>query len=128
MIKFEFLGLQKVAKAIENQMNEIVKARSEENVQRLLAALIAATPIDTGYARSRWVKFDKSETATPKLKYLVLKRPLGIFNFNVVEFELSNDAPYIDELNKGHSKQAPSFFIEQTIIAEGFEIENKVVN
>lgn len=57
----------------------------------IVADLQAATPVDTGYAQSRW-KHD------------------GV--------SITNDAPYIEELNAGHSKQAPAYFIEQTVLNE----------
>jgi len=47
------------------------------------------TPVDTGYAKSRW----KKQTGT---------------NSSVI----NNDAPYISELEKGRSKQAPDGMIK----------------
>ena len=54
------------------------------------------TPVDTGFARSRW-KYSSN-----------LFLPGGV---------LENDAPYIIYLNQGSSKQAPAFFIERALQA-----------
>jgi hypothetical protein len=59
--------------------------------QSLLQALAQATPVDTGFAQSSWHLDDKG---------------------NIV-----NDAPYILELDVGHSQQAPSYFIETTVLS-----------
>ena len=55
-----------------------------------------ATPVDTGYARSRWKA-----------------------NNTVYGFEIENDADYISDLNEGSSRQAPAFFIEQELSSIG---------
>ena len=56
------------------------------------------TPVDTGYAQSRW-KVTKGSVFFP--------------------FTITNDAPYIDFLNAGNSKQAPKYFVEQTMLRYG---------
>lgn len=68
----------------------------EERTKFAVSALKRTTPIDTGYARSRW-------------EYEIVDG-VGI---------IENDAPYIDVLNKGHSQQAPTHFIEITLAAVG---------
>jgi hypothetical protein len=57
----------------------------------LVQALKKATPVDTGNARDGW-KFDGKS--------------------------IVNDVDYIDDLNTGTSVQAPSYFIERTILAD----------
>jgi hypothetical protein len=67
-------------------------AASVSNVkQSLLQDLAQATPVDTGLAQSSW-RLDN--------------------NGNIV-----NDVPYISELDAGHSQQAPSYFIETTVLS-----------
>lgn len=61
-------------------------------------ALADATPVDTGYARSRW---DTS---------------LGVSQQGTLQVSITNDAPYIEELNRGSSRQAPARFIEETLL------------
>ena len=52
--------------------------------------LRAATPVDTGRARDGWKSDGNS---------------------------ISNDVEYIDQLNRGHSQQAPAYFVERTVIS-----------
>lgn len=58
------------------------------------------TPVDTGYARSRWTKRSGTSKVT-----------------------VSNDASYIEPLDKGHSKQAPDGITKPAInkIIENFK-------
>lgn len=63
---------------------------------RIVADLVAATPVDTGRARQGW-----KYSLTPK------------------GFKISNDVPYIEALNQGHSQQAPSYFVERVLISHG---------
>jgi len=60
--------------------------------------LKVVTPVDTGEARSGWQS---------KLDLSLRGKFLSGTIFNEVE--------HIDVLNRGHSQQAPSYFIEQTL-------------
>jgi hypothetical protein len=62
----------------------------------LLLDLMARTPVDTGLAASSW--------------------KLRLDSNNQV---ISNDVPYIEHLNHGSSKQAPSHFVERTALQYG---------
>jgi hypothetical protein len=77
---------------IRQELEQAFLALKTEFARRLLAKLRAATPVDTGYARSRWVAVE-----------------LG------AHIDVLNDAPYIMVLNDGHSKQAAAGFIERCI-------------
>jgi len=85
MITIQFKG--NISKEINNEIDRIVLSKKKAIVK----ALKEATPVDTGYAQSRW-----------RLENNVI----------------SNDAEYIDNLNKGSSKQAPAYFIEKTLLAQ----------
>ena len=85
---------------IRKEAKEIINASVEERTAFATEALARVTPVDTGYARSRW----EYETIT------VNGETVGVIN---------NDAPYIQYLNQGSSKQAPAFFIEKTLVAIG---------
>jgi hypothetical protein len=80
--------------AVIAELNEaLLKTKVEAKkkiTKELLEDLKAATPVDTGRARDGWVE-DKN----------------GI----------KNDVPYIEELNEGSSQQAPTHFIERTILS-----------
>jgi hypothetical protein len=80
---------------------ESAKRQLKENkMKECLRALREATPVDTGNARDGW----RIEGAS-----------------------LTNDVEYIDLLNKGTSKQAPSHFIEKTLLSQGGIIPNGTI-
>lgn len=56
---------------------------------KLVAALKKATPVDTGHARDGW---------------------------QLAAGKIINNVDYISELNGGSSRQAPSHFVEQTVL------------
>jgi HK97 gp10 family phage protein len=88
--------LERIKKDFKIAKNNTV----EERTAFATESLARVTPIDTGYARSRW-----------EYKILTINgESIGV---------ISNDADYIDYLNKGSSKQAPPYFIERTLIAIG---------
>jgi hypothetical protein len=108
---------RKVARALR----DMVDTKGEAAIQQLFSDLVLATPIRTGYARSRW-------TLEPSTQYTVKYdvRYKGLW-FGERKVVLSNDAPYIIYLNQGSSKQAPAYFIEQTILSHGFSIDHSLV-
>lgn len=59
---------------------------------QLLKALEVATPVDTGEAQKGW---------------------------HIKGNSIVNNVSHIEALNNGHSKQAPSHFIEQTLLSNG---------
>lgn len=61
-------------------------------VSDLEGELKSNTPVDTGYAKSRWKRSTNRKGGT-----------------------INNDAPYISELEKGRSKQAPDGMIKPSI-------------
>lgn len=79
---------------------EKVNAEIETGLRSLgeaaLRDLQLATPVDTGRARAGW--------------------QLSFLSDQVV---LNNPVPYIGALNAGHSTQAPSHFIEATVLNYG---------
>jgi hypothetical protein len=90
-------------KAIAALLDDALDEVNEEFAQRVLLAvkaLKAATPRDTGRASKGW-----SSTLT-----------------QAQVAQIRNDVPYIGILNEGHSQQAPSYFVEQTLHRLGFTI------
>jgi len=104
-VKVDFNSeLRKLKEEVKEIANDSVKDRTEFAT----SALARVTPVDTGYARSRWTSYVEKDING----YLV--------------GTIDNDAPYIGRLNKGHSQQAPTLFIEKTLIAIG-ELQDPVV-
>ncbi len=113
-------GIKNLAAKISREYARIVDDGASEKKQELLNDLIRYTPIDTGYARSRWmVSYNKEAQANFTVT--------GSFLLKNYSFTVSNDAPYIKYLNMGSSKQAPPFFIEKTILTNGYKINSVVI-
>ena len=72
------------------EVNQEVERLAQEERLKLLEELRANTPLETGAAREAWRLEGKS---------------------------LVNTKDYIDKLNRGSSKQAPSHFIEKTLLS-----------
>jgi hypothetical protein len=74
-------------------LNKAIKKETEKREtairKKLVSSLVTATPVDTGEARASWAVIGKA---------------------------IVNTAEHIEALNHGHSKQAPAFFIEQTVL------------
>ena len=81
-----------VKSSIKDLEAELVK-KTEAVADQLRDNLAEATPKDTGYAASRW-KVEKTKDGAT----------------------ITNDAPYIEALNGGHSKQAPAGFVEAEVL------------
>lgn len=84
--------------------------------------LVLATPVDTGRARSNWLASldePRREIVAPRSEAEAAAETLAIIE-QAKEFPiitLSNNLPYIRQLNEGSSKQAPAAFI-QTAMAQ----------
>lgn len=94
--------LERVRREVQAQANMQIKQR----VNLATETLKVVTPVDTGRARKGW----KDKT---------YKAPDGYLDGAIV-----NDVEYISVLNKGHSKQAPKYFIEQVLTTIGILTPN----
>ena len=85
---------------LERKMQEALAREANPKVARNTEALYreikATTPVDTGFAQSRWR----------------LVRVASFFG-KLARYRLENDASYINQLNLGSSRKAPARFIEQ---------------
>lgn len=130
------LSLNTGRKAMANlkqfaQRMKILGKRIEVNADKetiTLAGLISqtvilATPVDTGRARGNWF----ASISTPKLKAsFIATDPSGQArisgNSAIISQRgknqpifITNNLPYIQALNQGHSAQAPAAFVEIAI-------------
>jgi HK97 gp10 family phage protein len=96
MIKSTVTGIKLTIRSIKNTIDKVGKERTHAAAKTLEKALEEATPVDTGYAQSRW-------EVHPKLNN---------------RYEVANDAEYIEYLNAGSSQQAPKNFIEKTVLEQ----------
>lgn len=89
----------------------------------ITANLIETTPIDTGWARSNWVpnigEPVTSTTGAPEGVSFASQQAgiAGLASYQVAlgAVFITNNVPYIQVLNDGHSKQAPIGFVQLAI-------------
>jgi hypothetical protein len=114
-----------------------IAVRVESNVERavkdcagaVLRSVVENTPVDTGYARSNWTpELDRAfeglfsarvpgkagSTAEENAAATIEAGAPTIEAFDIAtnrEIHITNNAPHIQPLNDGHSKQAPAGFV-----------------
>jgi len=76
---------------LQKEVDARMKAEKLKILNTAVERLKEATPVDTGFAESRWSHDGK---------------------------HITNDAEYIDRLNSGSSEQAPAYFIEETLLSQ----------
>lgn len=84
--------------------------------------LVYKTPVDTGRARGGWLPSIDSPAggeggADPTGQQAVVKI-MGKFSRNAPAYRvyyITNNVPYIGDLNNGHSQQAPAHFVEMAV-------------
>lgn len=119
-----FFDLMKGIREIE-RMNEAYKIQIKKAMKvgiiEALRQVTISTPVDTGRARWSWflsVKVPSSELP-PEGKYRVPQTTERIKaleqSFTVSDtLYLTNNVPYVPDLNEGSSKQAPARFVEKS--------------
>lgn len=83
------MNLPGVGAAFNNSLQSKFDEAFKSAKLKLVADLKEATPVDTGNARDHWVLEGN---------------------------RIVNTVEYIEDLNRGSSKQAPEFFIEKTVL------------
>jgi hypothetical protein len=97
-VSLKVVNFEREMQRIEKEIVAIGNLEIAALVKYGTEQLKVVTPVNTGKARKGW---DSKINFTPRGRFLS-----GTI-FNQVE--------YIDVLNRGHSQQAPSYFIEQTL-------------
>jgi hypothetical protein len=114
-------------------------AFTERAIKRLAlevhAGLVAApseggTPVDTGWARANWIPSIGVPATEPDGEVPMrgestiaggqaqsgLARVAATYRLRQGPIFISNNVPYIGRLNDGHSRQAPSGFVQRAIL------------
>lgn len=128
-------NLNDLAKSLEAKAKQIDKAASEVAIQTAMIALktlLERTPVDTSTALSNW----QVSLEAPKLNFINAYVP-GYLGYTASEsiaqaqsvgnmvlskkkpgqtIYITNNAPYIRDLNSGTSKQAPAGFVEAAML------------
>lgn len=103
-MKMEVKGIPGVLASIKLAIEAKKKEKLRTVTAHLLTKLEEATPVKTGFARDSW----KAEIIGNKAI-------------------ISNSAPYIEELNRGSSQQAPAYFIEKVILQDNNVVPNGTI-
>lgn len=113
-------------KGILNKAGNSVAANADRLVRRCAlatdAAVVIATPVDTGRARSNW-QVELGQAATGTVDALDKSGQGAISQGKRVidgyksgsTLNITNNLPYIERLNDGWSAQAPAGFVEKAV-------------
>ena len=110
-------------KRVMDELNGLVSGVCVELAVDLNRKLKAATPVDTGLAASNWIA--RKRAATGKLvsppSAAAAAQLAGIQDIKTFDSKrdgkiiITNNVPYISDLNNGQSTQAPSGFVQISI-------------
>ena len=100
-VSLKLVNFEEEMERVRNEVRKQANADVKERIQYATKTLRIVTPVDTGEARAGW----KSTTALSRR--------------GEVSGVISNPVEHIVYLNRGHSKQAPSYFIEQVLSTIG---------
>ena len=108
--------------SIEVEMEKLVNLEARKLSISLLRGLTKVTPVDTGRARGNWFvgmstpnrTIDQNRKSTEAISdgLSVINKATATDYPSIV---ISNNLPYIEKLNDGHSGQAPKKFVESEI-------------
>lgn len=96
-VSLEVVNFKEELKRIEKEVAKEASMSIERRIDFATENLKVVTPVDTGKARKGW--YNKKE------------KNLQGFSQGII----ANDVDYISILNRGHSSQAPRYFIEQVL-------------
>jgi hypothetical protein len=123
MIKITIPNLNKELDDVSQEVREVIYQASVATAFNAVTSLQQQTPIDTGRARNSWnistdTKDFKKDFSAISVNSLLATTALNTLDSDglSVDIYLTNSAPYINELNRGKSDQAPSRFIERTLL------------
>lgn len=132
-----------------------IRARAvSENADRLTRriaivadqAVVSATPVDTGRARSNWIASldqanlsthepyapgDTGSTGAANTQAALDQATRTVSGYNGdshKEIHLTNNLPYIERLNQGWSRQAPAGFVEEALAATARAFDGMVIS
>ena len=106
-----------------DELEAIVNGDARAAALSLLTGLVKTTPVDTGRAKGNWFvstgapnrsvdKERRAGQANSQGQQVILSAEKEDFP----TITISNNLPYIQRLNDGHSTQAPKKFVESEII------------
>ena len=102
LVSLEIVDFRQEMERLDRELKEVANKEIEDLIHYGTDQLKIVTPVDEGNARMGW--FDEIEK----------NRYGGFSGGNII-----NEVEYIGRLNRGWSQQAPSYFIEQTLVKIG---------
>lgn len=105
------------------KLNHVTEKGAIDLALNIHGSLTEDTPVDTGWARANWIPSVGSPT--PRAVGTPGQPDAGAVTQGIMEVSrwkiadgpiyLTNNVPYIQQLNSGSSKQAPAGFIEKNV-------------
>lgn len=135
MSGIDLSALDKAISVINVELEEKTILAQRKVVLAVDAAVVLATPVKSGRARSNWIPtigtasdavITKDEDKYDKTGGEAIAAAQGIaegIKFGSTVY-ISNNLPYINRLNQGHSQQAPAGFVEKAVQAAKGAIES----
>lgn len=137
------MTLRVVVKDLQGSVETAVKALTLEiHAELVKAAPEGGTPVDTGWARANWVPNigtperdtvgtrEQAEAAGGNFRSAVPEQGLAVvaasYRLQQGPVYVSNNVPYIENLNAGSSKQAPSGFVQKAIRRAVSQVQTKL--
>jgi hypothetical protein len=123
LIKITLPNLNKEFDDVSQEVRELIHQATVATALNAVVSLQQVTPVDSGRARASWnISTEagdfKRGFGALDVNSLISTTALTNLDSNGLSTEiyLTNSAPYINELNRGKSDQAPARFIERTLL------------
>jgi len=124
MIKITLKGVDAEFKSKDKELTYTVNQIARVQAIDTVAKLKERTPVDTGRAKNSWVlSKNKNKFLDAKGGYTASVGGPGLGPVSDSKIETlyaTNGTPYIEDLNRGTSQQAPARFVEATIAQQQY--------
>lgn len=106
------------------ELQKLTARKVQELTLAITANLIEDTPVDTGWAHNNWVPsigrphegLSGSRDAPSTVEQqLGLAQVVSTYRAEQGNVHITNNVPYIEALNGGHSQKAPAGFVELAV-------------
>ena len=107
-------------RAISDQVDQIAGKAVAVATLEVLRELKRRTPVDTGHARSNWIPTTGAPHRAVEQGSAGAAQAVGevaIATGRAAKTFISNNVPYIQRLDQGHSQKAPTGFVRQSVFA-----------
>lgn len=110
-------------RAIGQDLNRTLERVVRKVTLDITANLIRTTPVDTGWARANWIprigrpvgRPAGTREAVNTAEQAAGQASIASYRLQNGTTHVTNNVPYINRLNMGHSRQAPAGFVQGAI-------------